>query len=324
MNGETIRPKVTPKDFFLWLGAMAALYVSTISLITLWFEYINYLFPDELQSYVDPFLGTIRYSIASLVVIFPLYIFLTRFLNQEVRRDSAKKEIWVRRWVIYLTLFVAGITLVVDLIVLINTFLGGDLTTRFILKIVVVLVVIGAGFLYYLYDLRGRWEREEKQAKMIAGIVAVAVLASIVSGFFIIGSPQTQRLFRFDQQKVSDLQNIQWQVVSYWQQKVRLPATLPDLEDPISGFVVPKDSQTGAEYGYRVVSLRTFELCAVFNLETRSGQIAEKTTAVRPALPAGQYAEGPYGFESENWQHGVGETCFERTIDPDLFPPVKR
>ena len=102
------------------------------------------------------------------------------------------------------TLFIAGITIVVDLIVLINTFLGGELTTRFVLKVLAVLIVIGGAFLYYFYGLRGKWEVEEKTSIMIGWIVSVVVLISIISGFFIIGSPQTQRLLRLDQTKVND------------------------------------------------------------------------------------------------------------------------
>jgi|TARA_Y100000310_G_scaffold325052_1_gene387926 hypothetical protein len=30
-----------------------------------------------------------------------------------------------------------------------------------------------------------------------------------------------------------------------------------------------------------------------------------------------------FDIENANWQHSAGEECFERTIDPDLFPPMK-
>ena len=29
----------------------------------------------------------------------------------------------------------------------------------------------------------------------------------------------------------------------------------------------------------------------------------------------------PFGLEGDNWQHSEGEECFERTIDPELYPP---
>ena len=63
----------------------------------------------------------------------------------------------------------------------------------------------------------------------------------IIAAFFIIGTPNSARLTQYDQQKVSDLQNIQTQIVNYWQKKSALPDSLSDLNDPISGFTVPTD-----------------------------------------------------------------------------------
>lgn len=315
---DTQKPKVTPKDFFLWLGSMAALYVSVVSFITLLFNYINYAFPDVLEAgyYYDPYSGGIRFAIASLIVIFPVYLVLTRMLNQDIRRNPGKRDLWVRKWIIFLTLFAAGITLVVDLITLIYYFLEGDITTRFILKVLVVLIVIGAGFLYYLADLRGRWERKEGEAKLIGIVAGLVVLIGIVSGFFIIGSPAHARLVKLDMQKTNDLQTIQWQVVNYYQQKGELPASLAQLADPISGAIVPQDPQSGASYGYRVVNAPyTFELCATFNEESAGGGDP------RIADPSSIYTGG---IENPNWGHAAGEVCFERTIDPERYPLVTK
>jgi hypothetical protein len=317
MNNENVKVKMTPKDFFIYIATMAALYVSTFSLLALLFEYIDILFPDRLEMFHAEFSGAVRSSMASLIIVFPSYIALTHFLNRGLRRNPEKKGLGIRKWLIYLTLFIAGITIIVDLVVLVNTFLGGELTTRFILKILSVLIIIGAVFGYYLYDLKGKWEIEVRKSKIIGGIVSLLILASIVSGFFIVGSPQTQRLLRFDSEKVNALQNIQYQVVNYWQLKGNLPQTLADLEDPILGFVVPVDPQTGEEYKYAVLAGRTFELCAEFNKES-AGSSFETTRLAKP-IPVG----GEFGFENANWQHGEGEKCFERTIDPDLFPPRK-
>lgn len=307
---EHTKPKATPMDFFLWLGAMAALYVSAVSFITLLFEYIEVAFPDDLSGFVDPFSGAIRFAIASLVVLFPLYLYLTRRLNQDIRRNPGKKEIWVRRWLIWITLFVAGITLVVDLITLINFFLGGDLTARFVLKVVTVFVVIGGIFLYYVYDLKGYWESHERRAKAIGGIVAFVVFASIVSGFFIIGSPETQRELRLDQERVQDLQSIQSAVVRYWQDKGSLPDELAMVEDPLVGFSAPTDPVTGEAYTYRKTSARVFEICATF---------------AHPSPGTGVESPRPVSFDGfgGSFEHGAGEACFEREIDPERFPVRK-
>ena len=111
-----------------------------------------------------------------------------------------------------------------------------------------------------------------------------------------------------DQQRVQDLQTIQWQIVSFWQSKNRLPATLDQLKDSISGFVSPTDPQTGAVYGYNVLGSAKFSLCADFeasgNLE---GGLAEPKTvdSVQDRM--------------DNWRHEAGRVCFERTIDPEIY-----
>lgn len=301
--------KMSPKDFFLYVGVMVTLYWSVVSLIMLWFEYINRLFPDPLQAYIDPFSGAIRFAMASLIVIFPLYIGLTRYLNQGIRKHPEKKELGIRKWLIFLTLFVAGVTVVIDLIVLINVFLGGDLTTRFVLKVFVVLVIIGGVFIYYFFDFKGKWEKEKKLSVIIGWAVSLIVLVSIVSGFFIAGSPVAQRELRFDQQKIFDLQGIQQQVVLFWQDKQRLPKDLDELKSPLRGFITPVDSQTDDPYMYRTTGKLTFELCAVFNRES----LKDSRSTVR----------FEFGYVDENWEHSIGEVCFERTIDPERFTELK-
>ena len=314
---NSTKQKTTPKDFFLWIGTIVALYVSAVSLLTLLFEYIDVYFQDPLQTYYDPYSGAIRFAIASLIIIFPLYLYLTRVINQEIRQSPEKKEVGVRKWLIYLTLFIAGITVIVDLIVLIHTFLGGEeLTLGFILKVLSVLVVIGGVFFYYLYDLRGMWEQSKSVSQMIGVVVSALVLVAVVSGFFIIGSPQTQRLIRFDQQKIQDLSNIQWQIVNFYQQKERLPQTLAELEDPLIGFILPKDPQTKDAYEYELAGNLTFNLCADFNKESRG----YGTQTLKP-VPLESLAR--FGIEDENWTHKAGRECFERTIDPDKFPLLK-
>ena len=306
------KPRVTPKDFFLWAGAMIALYGSVISFITLLFQYINYAYPDPLTYYVDPYSGSIRFAMASLIVLMPVTIALMRFIRNDIVRDAMKSELWVRRWALVLTVFVAGSTVVGDLIALVNTFLGGDLTTRFILKVLVVLLVAGGVFLHFLADLRGYWNTNPSRAKSVGLAAGALVIIAIISGFFIMGTPGQVRLMRFDGQKVSDLQNIQWQIVNFWQQKETLPKTLADLEDPIGGFIPPVDPQTGESYGYTATGKLSFDLCAVFNAESRDGSSVEK-------MPV-----RAYGSIEENWQHDAGEVCFDRTIDPDRYPPYNK
>src|SRR3989344_1914430 len=298
------RPKATPKDFFLWAGAMVTLYVGVVSLITLLFNYINYTFPDPLQYYSDPYSSGIPYAMASLIVLTPVLMVLMRIIRRNIASDPSRNDIWVRRWALFLTVFVAGATIVVDLIVLLTSLLSGEeLTLAFLLKVLVVLLVAGAAFLHFLADLRGYWTSNASQARMVNWGVGVLVLVSILAGFVIVGTPQDARMYRLDQQKVNDLQSIQWQVVNFWQQKQAIPATLSELDDPLSGFVVPTDVQTGESYGYERTSNSSFRLCATFNMASRGGDMSV----------AEPYR---YGGEQQNWSHEAVEVCFDRTIDP--------
>lgn len=306
--------KTTPRDFFLYLGMIGALYVSAVSVIALWFEYINQLVPSVVDTYVDPYSGAIRWSMAMLIIIFPLFLALTRTVNQGMRREPAKKEFWIRRWLLYLTLFIAGTTVAIDLVALVNTFLGGDITGRFIAKVCVVLIVALAVFGYYILSIRGYWDVREARSKLLGWVAGLAVLGSIVAGFAIVGSPAAQHAARLDERRVNDLASIQWQVVDYWQSKETLPAELVLLEDSIRGFSVPTDPVTGEAYAYSVTGTSSFELCAAFATDTT---LPHPERLYKPSAPE------PYGL-SENWQHPTGHTCFERTIDPELYPPYSK
>lgn len=304
--------KVTPKDFFLWAGAMIALYSSVFAFIALLFQYINYAFPDPLSySSMDPFSGGIRFAMATLIVMVPVAIIIMRFIRRDIESNSGKSDLWIRRWALVLTIFVAGLAVVGDLITLINYFLGGDITMRFVLKVAVLLLVASAVFMHFLADFRGYWTAHRGRASIVGYAAGLAVLLAIVAGFFIMGSPTQVRLYRFDSQKVSDLQSIQWQIVNFWQQKQTLPADIKEIEDPLSGWMLPKDPQSGADYRYERTSDASFKLCATFNADSKAASASQ-------AMPA------EYGVLDGNFNHGVGEVCFDRTIDPERYPPYTK
>ncbi len=307
------KTKVTPKDFFLWAGAMLALYVGVFNYIALLWDYINYTFPDPLQYYVDPYQSGISWEMATLIVLTPLFLFLMWYIHRDISRDSSRNVVWIRRWALYLTIFLAGITIAVDLIWVLYAFLNGtDLTPRFLLKATVVLCVAAIGFMHFMADLWGYWQTYPLRNRAVACAIAVLVMISIAAGFFIVGTPQHARSYRYDNQKVSDLQQIQSQVISYWQAKGALPASLADLNDSISGFVSPNDPQTGESYIYRRNSPLDFSLCATFNAPTQGNSVPSFT------------APAPYGAtgaSSDNWQHGGGTACFDRSINPQRYSP---
>lgn len=159
MDDKLEKPITSPKDFFLNLLSIAALYTSAGSFVALIFQYINILFPDILEfgGYGDHSrvaYNVIRFAISALVVSFPLYLGTIWFMNKDYRISPEKRDLRIRRWLIYFTLFAATVIIMGDLIALINTLLIGGLTTRFILQVITIFAVAGAIFAYYLFDLR--------------------------------------------------------------------------------------------------------------------------------------------------------------------------
>src|SRR6185295_1419021 len=120
-------------------------------------------------------------------------------------------------------LFLATILMGGDLIVLINTYLNGEISSRLVYKVIVVVLIAGSIGKYYFFSLNSN-HRFAKMARQInAWFGIIIVLAMIIIGFIAVGSPAKQRALRFDSQRVSDLSNIQSQIIYYWQQKEKLP-----------------------------------------------------------------------------------------------------
>ena len=315
-NNRASAARTTPKDFFLWAGAMVALYWSVIAFILLVFNYINYSFPNPL-SYLapNPYDSGIGYEMASIVVLFPAYAILMWLIRRDIAQDPSRKEVWVRRWALIFTLFVAGATIAGDLIALLTAFFSGEeLTSAFLLKALVLFLVAAVAFMHFIADFWGYWEQNASRRAMVCWSVGALAALSVLAGFALFGTPSSARQYRFDEQRVNDLQNIQSQVTYYYQAKQKLPPTLTALSDPISGFQAPTDPQTGAPYEYQTTGALSFELCATFSAQSW-GSYGYASVPV----PAGLGSSGR-GFD--NWAHGVGRACFERTIDPQLYPPL--
>ncbi|MDP1719055.1 MAG: DUF5671 domain-containing protein [bacterium] len=150
--------KTSPKDVFLHLLSIVALYTSGIAFLVLIFQYVNVILPDlvAINDYysMQSAYTAIRWSISSLIVVFPVYILSAWFLNKNYSASPAKKKLWIRKWLVYFTLFAAALIIIGDLVTLLNNLLNGELTLRFIIKVLAVFFVAGNVFFYYFWELR--------------------------------------------------------------------------------------------------------------------------------------------------------------------------
>src|SRR3989344_2420434 len=295
MNPQT---KNSAKDFFLNLGAIVALSVFVGNLISLLFTIINKAYPVTTgYNYYGSY--SISFPVATLIIVFPIYILLMWLLERGYSVEPEKRNVGVRKWLTYITLFVAGIALAGDLIYVIYYFIDGlEMTMGFIMKALSVLVISFGIFFYYISDAFGRLNSTSR--KVWAVVSGLVIIFSVIWGFSVLGSPRTQRLIKYDEQKVNDLMNLNNEIINYYSTNGVLPKTLADM----SSYYLPQiDSQTQEAYEYQKTGDKTYNLCAEFN---------------KPVDDKNQLSKASrYGNLS--WVHGAGKYCFNQTINPNTY-----
>ncbi len=322
--------KITPLFFFLSLGSVVALIVSVSAFLNLSFETLNHALPDVLTDsyqygYMTYSYEGVRSALALLIIVFPVFLILERYWSKASKQsDLSTWNATLHRWAIYLILFLASVTILTDLVILVRYFVSGEITMRFILKIALTLLVAGSIGWYYIRKLR-----DAGNSMWFATFGTILALGMIVWSFSVIGSPLSQRQLRIDQRRLEDLQSIQWQIISYWQQKEKLPESFADLSNPISSYMVPKDPffEKGRVYEYQKLADKKFQLCATFDLPMPKGWVPGQSGGIYPTMMETRDSSMPYpgpGGIADSWDHEAGRTCYERTIDPELYPPYPK
>jgi hypothetical protein len=297
----------TAKNFALQLGSLIALYASLSALLMVSFGVINIMYPDPASGYweYDSAQSSIRFGIAILLVFFPTYLLLTRLVNQ-IRRKETGAYLALTKWVVYLSILVGSLILLGDFVTVILAYLNGEISIRFILKALVVALAIISAVYYYYQDAKGYWNTHENTSKLFALGATVVVGALLVLGFTNSDTPTKVREMKIDAQQVSDLSDMQYRIEDHHKINNALPK---DVTTVYVGVPAPKAVEGRAAYEYKVVDTDTYELCATFAYPSQNVDVE----ASQPILLE-RDLKNPYN----NWDHGAGKTCFERTpvIDP--------
>jgi Domain of unknown function (DUF5671) len=149
------QPSLSAREAFTYLLVFTTLYTVAFNLGRLSFEFINLAFPDPASSPPQRFVAdSIRWSVSSLIVALPVFLYMSRTASRAVAIDPNMRLSPVRRWLTYLTLFIAACVLIGDFVSLVYSVLGGELTVRFVMKVMTVGAIAGTVFWYYLSELR--------------------------------------------------------------------------------------------------------------------------------------------------------------------------
>ena len=330
-NRATLSRKSSAVDVVINFFSFILLGIVATALGTLFFQIINKYFPDALDSAnwygASQSMSSIHYSIAALLIGFPLYFLAMRLWFRKFREGEGRTESKLSKWITYLVLLVTAVTIVGDLITVVFTMLQGEITVRFFLKALIILAIAGAIFGFYYLERRKIQYHVDIPRSTFQNFgrgVAAFVVIGIVLGFFAGGSPATQRDRTFDQTRANDLSSLANCVEQYAMNLGTLPPSLSELRQSTQYSYCAsslKDPETGKNYEYRIVNasrsvtpprigdtakVGEFELCANFALS--SGETLSKGDPARH-------------FNGSVWQeHAVGRSC--DTVTAKLMVPT--
>ncbi|MEZ5922001.1 MAG: DUF5671 domain-containing protein [Parvularculaceae bacterium] len=317
------RAKVTgsAREAFMLIVYFSLLGMVATQVGGLAFTWVDLHFADELSrnySYYSHANSGLRWSVASLLVGYPIFLFIGSRLAARRRSDPERRRSRVRAWLTYVTLIFAAIALIGDLVAVVYQFLSGGLGVRFALKAIVVGAIAGA----ILFNYSHAAEREEAGAdltgKLLSVIATLIVILLVGWAFTITRGPGEARKNLADDQRIEGLTQTTRLIDCHYTYAATLPENLEAMESflkdrtqrlpsaPGCAADLPKDPATDAPYIYRRLDGETYEICATFDIGWPNSDDS-----------GGEWrAGGGYSYPLSgsrrvlNKPRGAGETCF--------------
>jgi len=139
-------------------------------------------------------------------------------------------------------------------------------------------------------------------------IISFLVIAAILYGFKLAGSPFNQKMLSQDSSRLSNMSIIKSSIDQYYQENKMLPKTLEDLVPKFSAKL-PIDPGTQKPFDYKLVTASSYSLCATFALDTKD----PKST---------YYQNDSYlSYDDTSNKHSKGYDCLDYKIPSYLSNP---
>ncbi|MEM9583813.1 MAG: DUF5671 domain-containing protein [Pseudomonadota bacterium] len=142
---------VSARDFFVYALTFLALGTASIYLVLLTHHLIDELWDVSQGRYYNK--RFMRSAIAAVMVAGPIYAWLTWRERKRLAKDPGLYRSAIRKWATYIALLVAASVFGINTIFALSSFLNGELTVVFSLKLLAIAIVSGAIFGFYLRDV---------------------------------------------------------------------------------------------------------------------------------------------------------------------------
>lgn len=292
--------KNNAKHAFWYMLSLVALIVMAIASGQAIFQIINKTIADFTSGTYGPDSSMLKTAISALIISIPLYFLTMRQIERSLAKGEMEKDSPIRRWLTYVILFVSSVVMVIWLIVTINSFLGGELTSRFMLKALTAIVLSAIIFTFYLYDIR-RDSIKKRDWVVLSYLIAglVITIGSLAAAFFFVESPAEARARRHDNEGVLNrFTQIDGTINTYYANKKTVPEKLSQLADENLYLTddTLKDPATGRAFDYKKIDANTYQLCAEFNTSNKA-----------------KSSDGYYDY-SDRWAHDAGYQCLKQKV----------
>lgn len=96
----------------------------------------------------------LRGYLSSLIVSYPIFSFLFLKITKKTIENSHMRSLKSRKFLIYFTLVVTFIIALANIISIVYNLFGGNVTFNFLLHFLITMIVSGAIFTYYIYQIK--------------------------------------------------------------------------------------------------------------------------------------------------------------------------
>jgi len=306
VDEKSILGNHTAKFTFFYLISLITLVAASLSICTIIFQIINKTIIDILDNWQGRYFPeALKNGISTLFISAPIYFFIMSRIYKNLQSGLLDRNSQLRKWLTYLVLLISGIAFFSWLIGIMNSFLDGELTLKFILKAITALGIAGLIFSFYFYDIKRDdfSNKEDKITKFYFLFSIILVIIVFVSSLFFVESPRQARNRRIDEKTLERFTNIGYAINDYYEKNKNLPF---DLDVLINNTNLDEKNleniSTKKRFDYHILGKNKYELCADFLISNKDDNLGKNID---------------YFIDTETFfdeMHDVGYQCLDKKI----------
>ncbi|MBN2854029.1 hypothetical protein JXK06_00635 [Patescibacteria group bacterium] len=266
------------KYAFYYLLSLVSLIFIGIAVGLIAFGIIDKTVIDPLKNlYFSNGDNSLRFAISALLIATPIYYYSLFLINRGLKKNELKIDSQIRKWLTYFIILVSILIILGVFISIINNFLEGELSLKFFLQSLSMLLISGLVFSYYFHDIKVEDRVLAKKMKKIFLVLSIIFIsAAFVSVWFFVESPKEARNRKLDNillQRINSLENL---VNTYYEENELIPADVDELRSANneSSYILEDkyfvDPETGAPIEYKKTGDKSFEFCVTFRESAKS------------------------------------------------------